>query len=438
MNLQRSFSGHSKHSIFVDVEGKLLVWGNNRYYALGLPSNDASEPQPLVLGTEKKCPVVQQVAVGLEHTLALTRDSQVYVWGDNADGQLGFCPLETPLVSCPTLLPQPDALAGKKISKVACGSSYSMLITQDGSLFSFGDNEQGQLGLGPGSRSTRRTWIPSLVAFPLPTKVIDVACGYNHVVALSSEGHVHVWGQNQGGKLGVCLDDDHCSEFPIKLEYLETIVGVYANFHSMALTRDGALYVWGWGGLGSLGLGDGDNRNSPHILFEEGVVNVACGGGHSLVLLEGGKLLAWGCNGAGQLGICNRNNELSPSPLPLAAELEALGQTPAVLGCLYDHSFLVTNEGDLYMWGLGESGQLGIGYHQNKKRPQKLEIRVQVGVDKEGEWREVFQWLFLGRLEMESAFFVLPQEVIFYFVVTEWAGNFPLVRERVGSEIFLQ
>jgi alpha-tubulin suppressor-like RCC1 family protein len=417
MNLHRNFSGHSKHSIFIDADGTLLIWGNNENYASGLPPSRTFLPQPLLLSETSK-PDLVQVAVGLSHTLALTRDSKIFVWGNNGEGELGFDPATSPVVQSPTLLQLPASLADQKISKVACGAFYSMILTQDGVLYSFGENVQGQLGLGRGNR--KNTWTPSLVAFPAPMKIIDVACGFNHVLALSAEGEVHVWGQNKGGKLGGNFDDDYSAEVPVKLENLENIVGVYANFHSMALTRDGALYVWGWGGLGSLGLGNLEDKYSPEVLFKGGVVSVACGGGHSLVLLDDGRILGWGCNDAGQLGIGSPVPKSVPTLLPLSAELLALGQIPFTLGCLYDHSFLVTNKGDLYLWGLGQAGQLGLGHYRNKKRPTKLGFRVKAGVNKEGEWRAIFQWLFLGRVDAGSPFFVLPQEVVYFFVVMEW------------------
>jgi E3 ubiquitin-protein ligase HERC4 len=282
-----------------------------------------------------------------------------------------------------------------------------MGITKKGELYSWGANTDGQLGLGHKQESETPTKIDGL---PSGEKIVDVACGHSHVLALTSKGHIYSWGNNESGECGLGFKNPVVLD-PQKI-LIRNIIRVFANFHSMALTRDGKLYVWGCNSYGSLGIPDSDNRNHP-VLLREGVVSAACGGGHSLALLENGDLLSWGSNTEGQLGMGDNTPRIVPEILPISGKLRKKKQHPVSIGCCFDHSFFVTNKGDLYMWGLGHQGQLGRGSAKSRSKPGKVKLKMMVSRELENQkWDDIFLWLFLGRAEGGSAFSGFPLEVI--------------------------
>jgi alpha-tubulin suppressor-like RCC1 family protein len=382
-----------------------MVWGSNDDQELGFNGPDVLSPKELQLTLpelDQNFEVVQ-VATGAGHTLVLTKDHVVFSWGLNSKGQLGlgdFFPRGGPT----HLLPPP----GVQFSKLACGAFFSMALTSDGRLFAWGDNHRGNLGLG----HNRTSAIPTRVTFS--EKILDVACGSLHTLALTSSGAVYGWGRNVDGEIGLGFTC-HNSNTPGKL-WISEVIQISAIFHSMALTRDGSLYVWGWNS-GSLGLPG--KVHSPTLL-RKGVIRMAAGGGHSLALLEDGELIGWGCDSSGQLGLGSTASSRLPSILPITPTLKSQSLRVASFGCLYDHSFLVTDQGDLYTWGLGSQGRLGLGDTEGKMVPTKVGLRVRVKMDKEGAWRELFKWLFLGMVDAGSNFDWLFQDIVYYFIRVEF------------------
>jgi alpha-tubulin suppressor-like RCC1 family protein len=402
MNLRPDFSGHSKNSLFIAADGMFKVWGSQ---AGGEIETDKPCQLDLPVAPNGEQYVISQLAVGLSHNIILTTTSDVLVWGCDNRGQLGTGKKDTRY--SPTLLDLPP---GIQFSRVACGSFFSMGITEEGDVYSWGGNPEGQLGLGHREERVIPTKIEGI-----PDKIVEVACGYSHSLALTAEGEVYAWGRNEAGELGIGNFSSGILE-PTKIPSLQGVARIFANFHSMALTQSRKLYVWGWNSYRSLGLGDADNRNTP-VLLREGVISVACGGGHSFALLENGDIIGWGCNNEGQLALGDDDIRPSPVSLPLLAKLRAENQRPATIGCCYDHSFLVTNTGELYIWGLGHQGQLGNGNSFSSNTPIKVDLKVMVTKeDAEEKWAQIFMWLFLGRLDEQSAFSRFPIEVIFYSV----------------------
>jgi alpha-tubulin suppressor-like RCC1 family protein len=198
----------------------------------------------------------------------------------------------------------------------------------------------------------------------------------------------------------------------------------------MAVTREGALWVWGWNGgeFGGLGLGEGKgNEADAQLVVEEGVEEVAAGGVHTLVWMREGHLLVWGHNGFGQLGLGDFQHKTTPQRLDLPLDPPSGGSSEvspspsashpariASVGCGYNHSWVITQDGSLWIWGNGESGQLG-ERSENRNIPQKfpdLKFLLPRGSNEE-KWDAVFRWMFLGRVDQDSLFRMFPVEVIF-------------------------
>uniref|UniRef100_A0AAV1T328 RCC1-like domain-containing protein n=1 Tax=Peronospora matthiolae TaxID=2874970 RepID=A0AAV1T328_9STRA len=192
------------------------------------------------------------------------------------------------------------------------------------------------------------------------------------------ECHVVAFGCNDDGQLGtgakrrqtLAIDDVSASNFPQQLDSLraEDIAAVSCGSrHTMALTANGAVYSWGWGSMGQLGHGDLKCMNVPRkiVFFEENrlVVNyISCGGCHSAAVTTDGTLYMWGETHWGQLGLPKESDALHES-LPVKCSLPESedGEHVVQVSCGGTHTAALTNLGRVFVWGRGDSGQLGIG-----------------------------------------------------------------------------
>jgi alpha-tubulin suppressor-like RCC1 family protein len=326
----------------------------------------------------------------------------------------------------------------EKIIKVCCGGNFSTALTNKGALYVWGDNYCGQLGLGDETARSTPTLVPGL---PPAT---DLACGWFHVLYLTCDGSLYSWGRNEDGKLGVGTFKDFNSPC---LTSIKGVTRVFAAaHHSFALTQDGCLWGWGWNSHGNLGLGEGGDRASPvRVLLpgtqawkditaakaaegeagaeggeakEEGekeLLDLACGWGHSLALFDDGTVYTWGYNMCGELGFgdgADRN-------LPTKLEFKKLpGEKMVFVGGGNSHSFVISENGTMLIWGLGNSGQLGVGDSRNHSSPKllpNLKWKLPPNSKKEN-WERIFLWLFMGNRDEESTFRIFPIEVVFYMV----------------------
>jgi alpha-tubulin suppressor-like RCC1 family protein len=220
---------------------------------------------------------------GAGHALALTADSQVFTWGANYRGELGI-----PTVEHNAKLPQLlDNESLGEIVKVVGGSETSFALSQDGTVFSWGANEYGQLGCGDEIHET-----PQKVLIPVP--IVDLVSGWYHVLALTKDHQVYGWGGNSDGELGLGPGDRTNKPSPILLPLRKIQKIAAGGAHSLALNSDGELYIWGWYKDNNLGRFQ-ENVLTPELILKD-VCEIACGGTHNLALMKNGTLFAWGNN----------------------------------------------------------------------------------------------------------------------------------------------
>uniref|UniRef100_A0A8C7XJN8 RCC1-like domain-containing protein n=1 Tax=Oryzias sinensis TaxID=183150 RepID=A0A8C7XJN8_9TELE len=254
---------------------------------------------------------VSQVACGSRHTVALTKDGQVYTWGQNSRGQLGLGK-KGRSISSPQCI---RSLSGMPLVQVSAGGEHSFALSVSGSVFGWGRNDCGQLGLGDSQGAE------SLEALSGIT-VTQVACGSQHTVVLSKDGQVYTWGQNSRGQLG--LGKEGCSSIssPQCVRSLSGMPLVRASAggeHSFALSVSGSVFGWGRNDCGQLGLGDTtETPTLVHYLNMKKTVFAACGKDHTAVLTMDGTVFTFGSGHYGQLGHNSFRNELCPR---LVAEL---------------------------------------------------------------------------------------------------------------------
>ena len=244
-----------------------------------------------------------QVAVGAIHTMCVTADGSVFAFGGNEEGQLGVGDRENRLV--PTLLR--GELENKSVAQAAAGYRHTMLVTADGLVFACGSNVEGQLGVG----DTEDRLVPTLVTGQLQGKTaVYVAADY-HTLCITADGSLFGWGHNYFGQLGVGDTEDRWVPTLVTGLQGKQVVHVAAgSYHTLCTAADGSVFTWGDGESGKLGLGDDrSERLVPTLVRGElqykAVVQVAAGSEHSTCVAEDGSVYTWGSNLKKQLGVAS-------------------------------------------------------------------------------------------------------------------------------------
>ncbi len=292
----------------------------------------------------------QTVSLGNNHSAAITEDGSLYLWGNGNWGQLGDGTGKHNNIPIKIM---------DNIASVSLGSNHSAAITKDGSLYLWGWNSHGELGNG--TTEVSRT----------PIKIMDnvasVSLGSNHSAAITKDGSLYLWGNNSIGELGNGTGgEDVKSLIPIKI--MDNVENVsLGNQYSAAITKDGSLYLWGNGNFGQLGDGTTWFRTIPKKIMDN-VVSVSLGYAHSAAITKDGSLYLWGNNNYGQLGDGTIKNSSTPKKIMDNVVSVSLGGTDYYSS----HSAAIAKDGSLYLWGYNNGGQLGNGTTKNSSIPKKI------------------------------------------------------------------
>ena len=311
------------------------------------------------------------VAGGDVHSLALKADGTVWAWGDNTLGQLG----NGTLVS--SNVPLQVNLIGPAIA-IEGGGDHSMALLEDGTVWTWGYNSNGQLGNG----SIAFISLTPVQATGL-TGVIAISGGYLHSLALKNDGTVWAWGRNSEGQLGTGNTVE--SNVPVQVIGLSGIVSIAgAPYHSLAVKNDGTAWAWGYNSTGQLGIGNISEIITPmQMIGISGVVAAAGGDLHSMVLKNDGHVWATGNNYFGQLGIGNTMNS------NVLMQVSGLKDVTSI-SCGWIHSLAVRNDNSVWTWGDNTYGQLGMDSITYSNLPLELSgvCRILTGIKEPKEQKD--------------------------------------------------
>ncbi|MEV5571818.1 Ig-like domain repeat protein [Spirillospora sp. NPDC052269] len=339
-----------------------LATGDNWYGQLGDGSGIGSQTTPVPVALPEGVSLTQ-IAAGHSHSLGLTSDGRVLAWGNNSNGQLGDDSTTTRRTPVWVHLP-----GGVTITQISAGSFQSMALTSDGRVLAWGQNNLGQLG--DGTTITRPA--PVLVALPLDVTITQISSGSQHNLGLTSDGRVLSWGWNSSGQLGDGTTTQRLTPVPVALPPGVTIDQIDSGYyHNLALTSDGHVLGWGDNYYGAVGDGSTTQRNSPvPVALPPGVTitQVSAGYYQSLALASNGQVLAWGYNEFGQLGDGTTTERLTPVPVALPG-----GVTVTQISAGWGHSLALTSHGRVLGWGGNDDGALGDGTTVNRYTPVFME-----------------------------------------------------------------
>ncbi len=280
--------------------------------------HSANPPYRLIEGTQTK-----QAEAGIDHLVYLDSTNTLKSYGSNTYGQLGGGTDDTS-DSTATVLTS-GVLAGKSVSQLCAGAHFSLVLTTDGGLYSWGKNDRGQLGIGIAPNSNQPVAVD--VSMALAGKApITLAAGDDHVLCVTSDGGLYAWGANDRGQLGIgtSVDCPTPVEIPRAGELAGvTFIKVWAGVtHSFALTSDGRLFGWGSNDHGQLGIGTSSSSVLSPTLVSTGdamlgktVQKIAAGRDFTLILCTDGSVFGMGDNRYGSLGVGDRENRDKPTTL---------------------------------------------------------------------------------------------------------------------------
>ena len=288
-----------------------------------------------------------QIAAGYSHTLALASDGTVWSFGNNSNGQLGIGNCE--MGEAPS---QVIGLSG--VVQVSAGEGHSLALKSDGTLWAWGDNEDGQVGNGiPGHHS-----IPIQVL----SDVKQIASAYRHTLAVKANGTVYGWGWNSDNSLGVGSNIVY-SYVPIQIPDLENINGVYTSrLTSFAIEHNGTIHGWGYNSLGQLGDRTTEDREYPIVIPGlSNIVDIASSDFGTIAVDSMGDLWGWGA----MIGDGSDFLSLIPKRLNLDG-VKAVSAGPRFY-------LVLKQDGTIWSWGVNTDGQLGNGstseYSTNVPQP---------------------------------------------------------------------
>ncbi|KNA20329.1 hypothetical protein SOVF_053390 [Spinacia oleracea] len=321
---------------------------------------------------------VQNIACGGTHAALVTKQGEVFTWGEESGGRLGHGVDSD--VSHPKLV---DALRSTNIELVACGENHSCTVSLSGDLYIWGGRKY-SFGLS-GQGDEMSHWIPKRLIGPLEgIHVSSISCGPWHTAIVSSAGQLFTFGDGTFGVLG--HGDRKSFSAPREIESLKglrtvraacgvwhtaAIVEVMVGSSSSSNCSSGKLFTWGDGDKGRLGHGDKESKLVPTCvaaLVEPNFCQVACGHSLTVALTTTGQVYTMGSPVYGQLG-----NPQADGKLPVRVDGKLVKSFVEEISCGAYHVAALTSRTEVYTWGKGANGRLGHGDTDDRNSPTLVE-----------------------------------------------------------------
>lgn len=309
-------------------------------------------------------PYIEKIDADYDNSLIVSEDGHVYSFGSDDDDQLGIGGQGDQSI--------PHRInTMSEVESASVGEDHSLVLTEGGHVYSFGRNSLGRTGIGEeeGRQST-----PERISGDLKDEhAIQIAATSDHNLVVTDEKEVVSFGRAAEGAGYLGHGEDHGNQLvPKTMSILDKIQvdRVDAGSHSsFVLSEDGNVYSFGRGLGGRLGTGGMDNKYKPTLIGGEEVVSaMSVGHSHSMLLTEDQEVFSFGLSGDGQLGYDVTYSQNEPRKID---DLDGMAVTDIAAG--YYHSLVLTGDGDVYSFGKGDAGQLGHGDTKSTYIPTKIE-----------------------------------------------------------------
>lgn len=359
------------HTVAIKNDGTLWAWGSNDSGQLG-DGTYAGKSIPTRIGTDNDW---AWAAAGYSHTVAMKTDGSLWAWGmktwrveeDGAVIDYGNTPTRIG--------------ADNQWRRAAAGGSHTAALKQDGTAWTFGLNNHGQLGNGTTAEKD------SPVKTGNGSGWASLSIEKFHAAAVKSDGTLWTWGMNNWGQLGdgTGIDRNAPTRIGTGSDWLAAAVGgssynvlstqitvVVTDSHTAAVKTDGTLWAWGRNQLGQLGDGTNIDKDMPaRIGTDSDWAWVEAGGASTYALKSDGSLWAWGWNSEGQLGDGTTIDRNAPTRIGTDTDWAAV---TAAFGYTMDGGFVLAlkTDGTLWGWGRNDGGYLGDGTNVDKTAPTRI------------------------------------------------------------------
>ncbi|KAG5081563.1 hypothetical protein AAZX31_02G264000 [Glycine max] len=322
---------------------------------------------------------VQNIACGGRHAALVTKQGEIFSWGEEAGGRLGHG-VDSDVLH-PKLI---EALSNTNIELVACGEYHTCAVTLSGDLYTWGNGTYNCGLLGHGNQVSH--WVPKRVNGPLEgIHVSYISCGPWHTAVVTSAGQLFTFGDGTFGALG--HGDRKSVSLPREVESLKglrTVRAACGVWHTAAVVEvmvgnssssncsSGKLFTWGDGDKGRLGHGDKEAKLVPTrvalVNVKPNFCQVACGHSLTVALTTKGHVYTMGSPVYGQLGIPQADGKL-----PICVEWKLSESFVEEIACGAYHVAVLTSRTEVYTWGKGANGRLGHGDTDDRNTPTLVE-----------------------------------------------------------------
>lgn len=329
---------------------QLFGWGGNAYGQLGVSGTGISSPVETVSrGTNWA-----RVSGGYTHTAAIKTDGTLWTSGRNDYGQLGDG------TSSSRSSPVTTSGGGTTWRQVACGYYHSAAVKTDGTLWCWGRGGEGQVG--DNTVSSRSSPVTTSGG---GTTWRQVATGFFHTLGIKTEGTLWAWGQNQFGQLGDATVSNRSAPTQVSGSTSLWKQVAAGNSYTAALKTDGTLWACGYNKFGELGDNTSSNRSVPTQVTGAATnwKQVSCGDVNTTAIKTDGTLWSWGHNAYGDLG----DNTTSSRSSPVQITGGGTNWVSSARGGF--HASAIKTDGTLWLWGRGTEGQLGDNAATNRSSP---------------------------------------------------------------------
>ena len=310
---------------------------------------------------------VEKIACGKNHAFILKNDGSIWACGYNSNGQLGLGD-----TNYRTTFTQVTTNINNDVKEVCCGGYHSFILKKDGSLWSCGYNDSGQLGLNDyGNRS-----VFTKVTTNINNDVEKIACGQEHVLILKKDGSLWGCGYNYYGSLGINESSEKLVFIKITTNINNDVKEIYCGgYHSVILKKNNSIWSCGYNYYGQLGHNDYQHRytfTQVTTNINNDVEQIYCGLTYTVILKSDGSLWACGNNDIGQLGNGDYANKTVFTQVMSDVNMASCGDA---------HTFILKNDGSVYACGYNDRGQLGVGGILSSNTFVSVPIDANVEVD---------------------------------------------------------
>lgn len=334
------------HVAAIRADGTMWTWGRNTNGQLGDGgTTDHAAPQQISGGPSGT--TWTSVACGSAHTVALASNGTLWAWGSNSAGQLGIGSSTIAQKNFPT---QVQSVSGAVWKGLACGANHTVAWTTQGSLYAWGKNDSGQLG-----DNTLGNRIAPTKVFGVDNVWAEASCGYAHTLGRRSDRSLWSWGDNAYGQLGDTTII--ARKTPVRVggsaDTTTSWVGMSAGLYfNVGRRSDGTLWSWGNNASGQLGDGTTDDKNAPHqVGTDTDWTAASCGASFVVARKSDTWMWSWGGNAVGQLGDLTTEDRLNPVRVLKGPWGSVAAGAASVLAIRNDF---------LWSWGGNDNSQLAL------------------------------------------------------------------------------